>query len=135
MTPPKFPRRYAQRKTLANRHGHARHPPEGSAGQTRPRAGRPPSKKEERQTAVHSNKTSAPESYPRSNSLSDDESDSDSEYERDQDSGYSSSSGHDTKAEYYRRMTAQFAAEGPIMADLSPASEAMRKAEEQKWNS
>ena len=69
--------------------------------------------------------------YPNSSSLPDDESDSD--YESDQDSGYSSSSS-DAKAEYYRQMRAQFAAEGPIMADLSDASKANMKTEERKWN-
>jgi hypothetical protein len=131
MTPPKFPRRYAQRQLLALRHGRSTTPSKVSSTHNRSQEHKPPYKKGRREAAAHSNTASAIDSYPSSKSISDDESESD--YESDQDSGYSSSSG-DAKAEYYRQMRAKFAVEGPVMADLSEASKAMVKTEEQKWN-
>jgi hypothetical protein len=124
MTPPKFPRRYAQHQVLALCHDHAITPPETSSSHKRFPAQKPPSKKSRKASAANSNIASAIDPYPSSSSLPDDESDSD--YESDPDSGYSSSSS-DAKAEYYRQMRAQFTAEGPIMADLSDASKAMMK--------
>jgi hypothetical protein len=111
MTAVKFPRRYAQRKRLL-------------AHKSLP-------KKSRKEAATNGNIASSIDPYPTSSSRANDE--SDSEYKSDQDSGYASSSS-DAKAEYYRQKRAQFAAEGPIMAELSDASKAMVKTEEQKWN-
>ena len=131
MTPPKFPRRYAQRQALALRHGGSTSPSRASSSHKRSQEHKLPYKEGRREAAVRSNTASTIEPHHSSSSLSDDESESD--YESDPDSGYSSSSS-DAKAEYYRQMRAQFAADGPVMADLSDASKAMVKTEERKWN-
>lgn len=111
MTAAMFPRRYLQRKRL-------------------PKHKSPP-KKSRKEAAANSNITSTTDLYPSSSLPPDNK--SNSEYESEQDSGYSSSSS-DAKAEYYRQMRAQFAAAGPVMAELSKASMAMVKFAERKWN-
>jgi hypothetical protein len=78
------------------------------------------------------NKTSTLDSDFGSDSGPDCESDSDCG--SDHDSGYNSEPSRDAKAEYYRQKRAGFAAEGPIMSDLSDTLKAMVRAEEQKWN-
>lgn len=127
MALPKFPRRYAQRQTLALRHGRA----------TTSQPSKARSRKKQRQAVAPDNRTSTSDSDSGSKPLLDDGSSddgSDSDCGSDQDSGYSSSSSPDVKAEYYRQMRVQFAAEGPIMAELSDASKAMVRTEKEKWN-
>ena len=131
MTPPKFPRHYTQRQILALRYSRSTTPSKALSSHKCSQEHKLPYKKGPREAEVYSSTLPTIDLHPSSNSPSDDESESD--YESDQDSGYSSSCS-DAKAEYYCQMRAQFAADGPVMADLSEASRAMVKTEERKWN-
>ena len=128
MSSVKFPRRYRQRLPFRDRK--ARTAPKASFSYNAPQTRKPRAQTKGKLAGTHKNNYS--DSGPSSNLESDCPSDSDCG--NDEDSGYSSGSGYDEVTESYEKMRARFAAQGPVMPELSDGSKDMLKAEVSRWN-